>query len=207
MRRQWLSAKTFELFLPKPKGFEHVAGQRLVIQMDGIEREYSIASAPAEPELRLCIRRVENGRLSVLLASCAIGSSLQISGATGYFVYQSSARQAVFVGTGAGIAPFHAMAVSGISGFILLHGVRKTAELLYRERMAAAAARYVACISGGHPMGKGCFRGRVTAYLQSQLGPGDYDFYLCGNGQMIRDVTLLIDERFAGSRVFSERFN
>lgn len=207
VRRQWLSAKTFELFLPKPKGFEHVAGQRLVVRMDGIEREYSIASAPAEPDLRLCIRRFENGRLSVLLASCAIGTSLQISGATGYFVYQSSTRQAVFVGTGTGIAPFRAMAASGISGFVLLHGVRETAELHYRERMVAAAARYAACISGDYTMGRGCFRGRVTAYLQSQLRPGDYDFYLCGNGQMIRDVTLLVDEWFAGSRVFSERFN
>jgi len=202
-----LSEKTFELILSKPRGFEHIAGQRLAVVADRVEREYSIASAPAEPDLRLCIRRVENGRLSVLLASCAIGTSLQISGATGYFVYQSPTRQAAFVGTGTGIAPFRAMAASGISGFVLLHGVRETAELHYRERMAAAAAQYAACISGECPMGRGCFRGRVTAYLKSQLRPGDYDFYLCGNGQMIRDVTLLVDERFAGSRVFSERFN
>lgn len=206
LERQWLSAGTFELILSKPNGFEHVAGQRIAIRCEGIEREYSIASAPAEPELRLCIRRVEKGRLSGLLASCAVRSSLKISGPAGYFVFQPSSRQAVFAATGTGIAPFHAMAASGISGFVLLHGVGETADLYYREQMAAAAARYVACISREHPIRKGCFRGRVTAYLMSQLKPGAYDFYLCGNADMIRDVTLLVDERFRGSRVFSEPF-
>ena len=110
--RHWLSAKTFELILTKPKGFEHVAGQRLVIRLDGIEREYSIVSGPAEPELRICIRMVETGRLSGLLASCAMGSSLQFSGPSGYFVFQPSDRQPVFVATGTGIAPFHANAAS-----------------------------------------------------------------------------------------------
>ena len=204
--RRWLSARAFELVLPKPEGFEHVAGQRIAVQLDGIVREYSIASAPAEPVLRLCIRRVEKGHLSALLASCPIGASLRISRASGYFVFQPSDRRVIFAATGTGIAPFHAMAASGISGFVLLHGVRETGELYYHEQMAAAAGRYVACISGEHPVDKDCFRGHVTTYLQSRLAPGGYDFYLCGNGDMIRDVTFLVDERFAGSRVFSEPF-
>ena len=98
--RRWLSAKTFELTLSKPDGFEHIAGQRLAVIWDVIERQYSIASAPAEPELRLCIQRIEKGRLSKLLASCRVGARLEISGPTGYFVFQPSGRQAVFTATG-----------------------------------------------------------------------------------------------------------
>ena len=204
--RRRLSAKAFELILTKPNGFEHIAGQRLAVRLDRIEREYSIASAPAEPDLRLCIRRVEKGLLSQSLASCAVGTCLQISRSNGYFVFQPSSRQAVFAATGTGVAPFLAMAASGISGFVLLHGVREADDLYYRDRLAPLAARFVACISGDHQGEQGFFQGRVTAYLQSRLKAGVYDFYLCGQGEMIREVTLLVDERFAGSRVFAEPF-
>ena len=204
--RRWLSARTFELILTKPNGFEHIAGQRLSVRLDRVEREYSIASAPAEPDLRLCIRRVANGLVSESLASCDVGSRLKIGRPNGYFVFQPSSRQAVFAATGTGVAPFLAMAAAGVSGFVLLHGVRAADDLYYRDRLAPAAACYVACISGDHPVEKGFFQGRVTAYLQSRLKAGAYDFYLCGKGEMIREVILLVDDRFAGSRVFSEPF-
>jgi hypothetical protein len=44
----------------------------------------------------------------------------------------------------------------------------------------------------------------VTDYLQKNLAPGEYDFYLCGRREMIHDVTLLIDERFEGSLIYTE---
>jgi benzoate/toluate 1,2-dioxygenase reductase subunit len=50
------------------------------------------------------------------------------------------------------------------------------------------------------------FRGKVTGYLEQHLTPEAYDFYLCGRSEMIRDVTLLVDERFPGSLVYTESF-
>jgi len=50
------------------------------------------------------------------------------------------------------------------------------------------------------------FQGTVTHYLGQELEPKTYDFYLCGRNEMIRDVTWLIDERFAGSMVYTELF-
>ena len=65
-------------------------------------------------------------------------------------------------------------------------------------------ARYVPCLSGeGEP---GCFPGRVTAWSHDHLPTGCYDFYLCGSRHMVRDMTALVDERFPGSRVFTEIF-
>jgi hypothetical protein len=33
-----------------------------------------------------------------------------------------------------------------------------------------------------------------------------YDFYLCGRGDMVRDVTLIVDELFSGSLLYTETF-
>jgi len=52
----------------------------------------------------------------------------------------------------------------------------------------------------------GSFAGRVTDYLETELPPLPYDFYLCGRSDMIRDATLLVDERFSDSYVYTEIF-
>ncbi|MFZ0131496.1 MAG: hypothetical protein WAK95_03065, partial [Desulfobacterales bacterium] len=113
-------------------------------------------------------------------------------------------RPAVFVATGTGIAPFAAMARSGVEGFTVLHGVRQAGECYYAALLRSRARRYVACLSQKGPPGTGTFHGRVTDYLATHLEPGPCDFYLCGRGDMIRDATWIVDERFAGSMVYSE---
>jgi ferredoxin-NADP reductase len=201
-----LSAAAFEITLVKPPDFDFRAGQRLRLEHTGMQRDYSMVSAPAERELRLCIRRVAGGRLSPHLAQAAAGTCLTFTGPHGYFTFKASSNPAVFVATGTGIAPFCAMAGDGVSGFTLLHGAQTPAGLYYREFIQPRAARYAACLSAGQPSDPACFAGRVTDYLQNRLPPRAYDFYLCGRQEMIRDVTLLVDERFQGSLVYSETF-
>jgi hypothetical protein len=46
----------------------------------------------------------------------------------------------------------------------------------------------------------------VTDYVKGHLPVMDYDFYLCGRREMVRDMTDLIDERYSSSRVYSEIF-
>jgi benzoate/toluate 1,2-dioxygenase reductase subunit len=48
------------------------------------------------------------------------------------------------------------------------------------------------------------FNGDAASYLIKNLQPGLHDFYLCGEREMIRGVTLLADERFVGSYVYTE---
>jgi ferredoxin-NADP reductase len=112
----------------------------------------------------------------------------------------------VFVATGTGIAPFSAMALSGVSNFTLLHGVNTSDDLYYAELFRAQAAHYVPCLSEQTVPLQGAFQGRVTAYLEQQLPPGKYTFYLCGRQAMIHDATHLIDERFHGSKIYTEIF-
>ena len=98
------------------------------------------------------------------------------------------------------------MARSGVSGFILLHGVNSTLDIYYASLFKSAAGQYIPCVSEGGELSREYFRGRVTDYLQKRLPGGLYDFYLCGRREMIRDVTFLVDEKFAGSLIFTEIF-
>jgi NAD(P)H-flavin reductase len=204
--RRPLSSKAFELSLSKPPGFTFIPGQRVRLRHAGAERDYSIASAPAEDAIRLCIRKVETGSFSTRLAEASAGTTLTFTGPYGYFTFKPSGRQAVFVATGTGIAPFCAMAAAGVSGFILLHGVSRASELYYRNDLRKKASAYMPCLSGEPAAVADCYNGRVTAYMQNQLPAGSYDFYLCGRQDMVRDATLLADERFPGTLVFTEVF-
>jgi ferredoxin-NADP reductase len=207
LRHTWLSAKAFELVLERPQGYSFRAGQKILLEMSGISREYSLASSPDEKELVICLRFVQDGALSARLAVAKVDSRVLISDAYGFFVHRPG--RAVFVATGTGIAPFVAYAKSGITGHAMIHGVRDVDDLYYQEILRSAVENYVPCLSGKRSLRKplpGSFEGRVTTYLENKLPQGRYDFYLCGNGVMIRDVTLLVDQKFPNSRLFSEAF-
>lgn len=211
--RRRLSQDTFELRLNRPPDFSFTpgqfirfiaAGQAGVVQ----ERDYSLISIPSDPDIGLLIRDTGTGRFSSFLGAAEPGTPLQFTGPHGYFTYRQTGRPAVFVATGTGLAPFVSMARSGIAGFLLLHGVKKASDLYYESLFRGRSCRYVPCLSGGDRTHScpGAFYGRVTAYLADRLPPGEYDFYLCGRREMIREATLLIDERFPGGRVYSETF-
>jgi ferredoxin-NADP reductase len=206
LERRWLSKKAFEIILARPLEFNFLPGQRIQLFHSNIDRDYSLISAPSDEHLALCIRNVEGGAMSSILSTVDIGQQLKFSGPHGYFVFHASRRPPIFVATGTGIAPFCSMARSGVTGFTLLHGVDNSEELYYASDIQKPAKQYIACLSGDPVIKTGYFRGRATAYIQKKLPGGAYDFYLCGRRGMIRDVTLLVDERFAGSHIYTELF-
>jgi ferredoxin-NADP reductase len=207
LERRQLSDNTFEAVFSRPSSFDFTAGQRIRLIHEGLERDYSLANAPVDAVLVLCIRQVAAGRFSPLLSSAPVGTAFTFSGPHGYFVFQASARPPVFVATGTGVAPFAAMARAGVSGFTLLHGVRQAGERYYASLFRSKARRYLVCLSAEDSSEAGTFRGRVTDYLASRLEPDRYDFYLCGRAEMVRDVTWLVDDRFPGSMVYTEIFH
>jgi len=206
IERQWLSTKSFEITLTKPKSFEYLPGQSIRLIHDAVERDYSLVTAPTDPNLALCIRNIESGILSPGLSQAPVGAGFNFNGPHGYFTFRPSTRPAVFVATGTGLAPFVSMARSGVTGFILLHGVRSAEDLYYKSVLKTAAKQYVPCISETERSSGEYFQGRVSDYLQENLAPGPYDFYLCGRREMIREVTFLVDEKFPGSLIFTETF-
>ena len=206
IERRWLSNKSFEITLTKPKCFGYIPGQWIRLNQNAVERDYSLVSSPTDPNLALCIRNIERGILSAGLSNAPVGSRFNFNGPHGYFTHRPSNRPAVFVATGTGLAPFVSMARSGVAGFILLHGVDSAEDLYYATIFQSAAKQYIPCISETDSLSGEYFRGRVTDYLRKNLAAGLYDFYLCGRREMIRDVTLLVDEKFPGSFLFTETF-
>ena len=207
LQRNRLSADSFELAISRPLHFTFQPGQRIRLLDRSQERDYSLANAPEDAFLRLCIRRVQGGSFSTQLYTAAIGSRFEFTGPHGHFLFRPSGRSAVFVATGTGAAPFASMARAGERGFTLLHGVRAPEDLLYADLFQTTANVYVPCISGEtSPAARMMYQGWVTSYVDRELPPDEYDFYLCGRSEMIRDVTWLIDDRFPGSKVYSEIF-
>lgn len=204
--RRWLSERTFEVKFSKPSSYPIKPGQRIRIHYQNLERDYTPVSAPRDPDITFCIRKVDTGKFTTVLSTSDIGTGFEISKPEGYFTFKPSHRPPVFVATGTGIAPFCSMLCSGISGFILLHGVDSPQDIYYQTKFKSGADLYIPCISKEYQASTEHFRGRVTDYLQSQLPTAVYDFYLCGRRGMIRDVTWLVDERFPGSLIYTEIF-
>jgi len=124
LARRWLTDNSIELRLQRPKGFEFKPGQYIRLHHETLERDYSLASGPDDPELRLVVRVFPQGRVSTFLTAIADGTPLSFSGPLGYFIFQTSDRTPVFVATGTGVAPFVAMSRAGFKGYICLHGAK-----------------------------------------------------------------------------------
>ena len=209
LARRALSNDTYEVEIERPAEFSFMPGQGVRIFWNDLVREYTVTSGPGDDRLAFVVQTVEKGRFSPHLASLAVGSMMSFTGPHGYFTFQSGSRPAVFVATGTGISPFVSMARAGITGFTLLQGARHAEDLHYMSVFGPAAARYVACLSEDHvssPDQPWIYEGRVTDFLEKELAPSVYDFYLCGRREMVRDVMSIADDRFPGSRVFFEIF-
>ncbi|UCG21483.1 MAG: hypothetical protein JSU80_02520 [Deltaproteobacteria bacterium] len=207
--RFWLTDRVFEIKLSKPSTFRFMAGQRIRLLHGAIRRDYSLITAPHDPTLALCLKMIEGGEYSPILSSAEPGTRLSFTGPMGYFTYRPSNKPAVFVATGTGIAPFLSMVRTGVTDFTLLHGVHEAKSLYYQDIFRPAARLYIPCLAADADetgSGENVFRGRVSHYLAEHLAPNAYDFYLCGRQEMIRDVTLLVDEKFPGSLIYTEVF-
>jgi NAD(P)H-flavin reductase len=209
LARRWLTEKVFEIELTRPSSFQFTPGQRIRFYHETMQRDYSLLTTPSDSTLGLCLFKVEKGQFSPVFAAAEIASEFSFTGPYGYFTYRPSERPAVFVATGTGIAPFLSISRSGVGEFTMLHGVRTTSDLYYQDFFRRTARSYVPCLSASPDQAgtvENGFDGRVTRYLKEYLPPSTYDFYLCGRQEMIRDVTLLVDEKFSGSLVYAETF-
>jgi ferredoxin--NADP+ reductase len=118
------------------------------------------------------------------------------------------------VATGTGLAPYLSMlrqgdALQRFERVVVVHGVRRTDELAYREELERLGAEhagtlaYVAAVSRDPEAGS-VQHGRVTALLQSgalesaagvSLSAERSHVLLCGNPEMIGDMSALLEAR------------
>jgi ferredoxin-NADP reductase len=206
-----------------PPGFRFRAGQYVKVGYgEGKRRSFSLASAPHEAHLELCIALNPGGRLTPALFSLGAGARLDIDPRPrGSFGLAPDTRRHLMVATGTGIAPLRSMLRharhTGIDGeFVILHGAGAADGLPYRDELAALAeadprVRYEATVSrvAGTGTGAGGVRtGRVDSLVAEairSLSPRDTQAYVCGNPDMVTTVAAQLLAR--GFPVAREAFD
>jgi len=197
----------------------HLPGQFVNLGLERgaelVRRSYSIASAPGAP-LEFYVKEVPGGALTPELAHLPVGARVLVEEKPqGFFTldYVPPCRDMWFVATGTGLGPFIAMLRSPeiwrrCERIVLVHGVRYVEQLAYAEELAGLASAHhgrfsrVPVVSGGAP--GDALPGRVTtafadgsleARVSCSLDPDRSHLMLCGNPDMILELTALLANR------------
>ena len=211
LKRTDLTHDLWTVWLEKPDGFSFKPGQYCTIGVDGIERAYSIVSAPYEEDLELFVELVPppDGNLTPLLYDLKEGDSVTIRPrAKGIFVFDPSQPNQLFVATVTGVVPYISIIrqylEDGQTGhhFYILMGASYHDEFGYDVELVKLAADYpdmvtfVPTISRPEEEPNASWTGEtgrvnniVEKYAEKwELTPQDTIVYACGHPGMIEDV-------------------
>ena len=208
--------------MPEIREFYFVPGQfvSLTQTIGGREmtRAYSIASPPDKNRFALCLNRVQDGVFSNWLFTLKPGDSVETSAPLGYFVLRNPQRDAIFVATGTGIAPFRSMLHAWLGQddprqLTLIFGVRYEHALMYRTEFEELARKhanfhFLPTLSRPDESWKGR-TGHVQKHLLEAIGERrDLDIYICGLKLMVDDVRgMLKGMGFDRKQIIYEKYD
>ena len=193
--------------------FAFKPGQYCTIGVDGLERPYSIVSAPYEDEIELFIELVPapDGRLTPVLHDLGEGAELTIRPrAKGLFFFKEDYRDHLMVATVTGVVPYVSILRQylheGREGhrFFLLVGASYDDEFTYDGELQRLADEYpdfikfVPTISRPGEEKNASWTGetgRVNTVVGKYVGefglkPENTLIYACGHPGMIEDVKV-----------------
>jgi len=183
-----------------------------------ITRPYSIVSLPDGNRFELCLNLVHGGVFTPHLFAMKPGDSIEMTAPLGFFVIRDPAKDAVFVATGTGIAPFRAMARDYLSHphakqLTLVFGARHENTIYYRDDFEALARKYSnfrfwPTLSRAEPSWAGR-TGHVQTHLFEAIGGRrDLDVYICGLKAMVDDVRAILKELgFDRKQIIFEKYD
>lgn len=184
-----------------------------------MRRAYSIASAKrVRDHVELYIVLVERGRLTPRIWPLRTGDRLWMDAeARGHFTLDGIPRGSdiIAIATGTGLAPYISMlrtyrGSGKWNRFTLIHGVRKVADLAYRDELEALAKAersigYVPAVSRDVDNSDYAgIRGRVMCAFDDphcarifggQPDPARTHVLLCGNPEMIKSMQTQLESR------------
>jgi len=199
----------------EPEGFEFnfKPGQYCTLGLDGIERAYSIVSAPHEPLLEIFVELVPDGELTPRMWRMDIGDTMSIRPrAKGIFLMDRSATQHLMLGTVTGVAPYVSIVRDylhrGHAGhhFYVLEGASYLDEFVYDSELSGLAARrpdvvtFVPSVSRPTEARNAAWQGEtgrlnniVADYLDKfDLNRDDTLIYACGHPGMIESSREIV---------------
>jgi ferredoxin-NADP reductase len=198
---------------------EFLPGQYLTfrLQIPGIAapvvRCYSISDAPRRDTYRVTIKRVgpragdgPPGLVSAYFHDhVEAGDILDVRAPSGQFYLDSAGgKPVVLIGSGIGVTPVLAMLNTLISQgagqeIWFFHGVRNCSDHIMKDHLQAIArdnpnVHLNICCSqqdSSYELGRDYHHaGRITPELLKKVLPSsNFDFYLCGPGQMMQEIT------------------
>ncbi|HEU4684994.1 MAG TPA: FAD-binding oxidoreductase [Nitrospira sp.] len=205
--------RELELTLRGPKEIVFKAGQFISFDVpkEGmpypVTRPYSIASPPSVTDrVLLLFNLVPGGPGSTYLYGVGKGDTVTFKGPAGsFYLREDPTKRLLFVATGTGIAPFRSMLLAQLERdrqqpVTLFWGLRYERDLYYQEELAALADRhpnfsFVTTLSRPGPDWTGS-QGRVTDLVRDRVtSVRDLAVYVCGNGDMIKEVTEIIQSK------------
>jgi len=237
----WHSDKLFSLTVTRPVDFRFVPGQfaRLGLPV-GLEaagvpnewRAYSMVSAPSAPTLEFFSVVVPEGKFSPALAELRVGDPLWINQSVfGFLTLEAFAegQDLWLLSTGTGLSAYLSMlrepsTFKRFEHIVLVHGVRRSSELAYREEVLALRQQHAdrltyLPITTQEPLTQGLSPSvnaadltpaRITSLLASGalekragrlLSPVLSRVMLCGNPAMVTEMRALLATRgFAAGR-------
>ena len=210
---------------PEEGPFVFKPGQYCTLGLEGIERAYSIVSAPHEPFLEIFVELVPDGALTPLLWKMNSGDTISIRPRPkGLFLLDRKVHHHFMLATVTGVAPYISMIRSylhdGGEGhkFYVLLGASYADELTYDKELAEMAAQHPYVIKFVPTVSRPGeernsewtgVKGRVNAVAEEfletfELPMDDTRVYTCGHPGMIEDVKAKIPPK--GWKFIEERF-
>ena len=233
VRRQDFTDDLFLLWLEPSIAFDFTPGQYITVGAAGIERPYSIASAPYEPWIELFVEYLlpeHGGKLTPILHDTHVGDVLTIRPKPkGRFTVRAGISNHVLIATGTGIAPYVSMIRQFVHNletgvetkqcrFFVMQGASHRDEFVYDGEVQKLSNRYpdviqfVGSVSrpwAGRNAGWVGPIGRINLLIEEyldrwELPKADTLVYLCGHPGMIADASARLVP--SGWSVASEQF-
>lgn len=228
LRREELTSDLWRMWIEKPEGYAFKAGQYCTIGINGLERAYSIVSAPHEKDLELFVELVpyeDGGHLTPKLYELNLGDKVSIRPrAKGIFTFKPDYPKHLLVATVTGVVPYISYIRDYLHSaqeghhFYVLEGASYHDEFGYDDELRKLASErpdvvtFVPTVSRpNEPRNEGWTgeTGRVNTIVEKYieefgLAPEDALVYACGHPQMIEDVKSRVKSR--GFPFEEERF-
>jgi ferredoxin/flavodoxin---NADP+ reductase len=187
------------------RDFSFIPGQVVAVAMNPEDqyRFYSIASGMQESEIHLLFDLKPGGQLTPRLAELKQGESFYCSAPTGNFY--GTAKPAVWIAAGTGIAPFISMWRSGLKrDKLLVHSGRFLHSFYFEDEFLPLGKNYIRCCT--REPGEGVFHGRINHWIAEQeYLPDNRRYFLCGSAEMVVDTRdALIEKGISYENIIAE---
>ncbi|HRP52266.1 MAG TPA: phenylacetate-CoA oxygenase/reductase subunit PaaK [Fluviicola sp.] len=202
----------FEIPENLKSNYNFISGQYLTLKQningEDLRRSYSICSTPKSNELRVAVKRVEDGRFSTWATqNIRVGDELEVMTPTGHFQLipqEKVSKNYVLFAAGSGITPIISILKTILqeeknSSVILVYGNRGFSSIIFREELEALKNQFIDRLqlihvlsreSLGNPLQKGRIdTEKVTQIISTLLKNVTIDdVYSCGPEEMTKAV-------------------